>query len=78
MLTLYKLPRPRCTVNAQWAKENSRTYETSARGSGATVVHRRPKKCDARQMPSNIKRTSKGLSREGTLGPTLKKSWDEA
>jgi hypothetical protein len=70
----------RCTVNAQWAKENSRTYETSARSGAATVVVRAKAKGarDPKRVSPGIKQGSKGLSRQGTLRPTLKKSWDEA
>ena len=78
VLILSKVTRHHCTVNAQWAKENSKSYETSARSGAATVVVRAKGARDPKGMSSGIKQAPKGLSRRGTLGPTLKKSWDEA
>jgi len=77
ILTLPKLSRHRYTVNAQWAKEQSKTYETSARCGAATGVTGARRARRLRLLPPDIKRASKGLSREGTLGSTLKKCWDE-
>jgi len=78
LLILSKVTRHRCSVNAQWAKENSKHHESSARGGAATVVVRSKGARGPKRMASDIKPMPKGLSRRGTLGPTLKKSWDEA
>lgn len=65
-------------MNAQWVKENSKNYETSARSGAATVVVRAKGARNLKGISSDIKQAPKRLSQQGTLGPTLKKSWDEA